>query len=123
MKSSAKRADRRACVMTDIIANVVRNVTGVTQEELRSKSCAHKVTKARFIFVELCNGVVSPASLIADYLNKDMSMISYYKKSHNECYGLYKDFREMSDESDRLLTELLTKINGTFENVFQEEGE
>lgn len=123
MKSSSQRADQRAYIMADIIANVIHSVTGVTPEELRSKSCTHRITKARFIFVELCSGVVTPAALVADYLNKDLSMIAYYKKSNNACYSLYKDFREVSDKADNMLTELLTKTNGTFRDVFQEEGE
>lgn len=122
MNSSSNKANKRAIAMLNLIAGVVKDVTGVSPDELMSKSCAHKVTKARFIFVELCNGIVSPSFLIAEYLKKNISMVSYYKNSHNECYSIYSDFREMSDKADEMLTELLTKINGTFGNVFQEEG-
>jgi hypothetical protein len=123
MRSSYERSDNRARVMLDIIAKVVSSVTNVTVDELRSSACAHRITQARFIFVDLCNGVVSPMPLVAEYLSKNQSMISYYKKSHYDYYTTYKDFRRLSDKSDELLTELLTKINGTFGNVFQEEGE
>lgn len=123
MRSSVEKSIDRANTMINIIANVVHEATGVSPDELRSNSCSHRVTKARFIFVELCNGVVSPMPLIADYLGKNHSMISYYKRSHNDYYDIYRDFKGMSDKADKLLTELLTTINGTFENVFQEEGE
>lgn len=123
MKNSVEKSIGRANAMINIIAKVVYEATGVSPDELRSNSCSHRVTKARFIFVDLCNGVVSPIPLIADYLGKNNSMISYYKRSHNDYYDIYRDFRGMSDKADKLLTELLTTINGTFENVFQEEGE
>jgi hypothetical protein len=123
MKNSVEKSIDRANAMINIIAKVVHEATGVSPDELRSDSCSHRVTKARFIFVDLCNGVVSPMPLIADYLGKNNSMISYYKRSHNDYYDIYRDFRGMSDKADKLLTELLTTINGTFENVFQEEGE
>lgn len=123
MRSSYERSDSRARVMLDIISKVVSEVTSVSVEDLRSSVCTHKVTQARFIFVDLCNGVVSPMPLVAEFLSKNKSMIPYYKKSHYDYYTTYKDFREMSDRADKLLTELLTKINGTFGNVFQEEGE
>lgn len=123
MSSSTNKADKRALTMLNLISRVVQDVTGVSKDELMSKSCAHRVTKARFIFVELCNGIISPSFLIAEYLNKNVSMVPYYKNSHNECYAIYSDFREMSDKADEMLTELLTKINGTFGDVFQEEGE
>lgn len=122
MKNSVEKSIDRANAMINIIAKVVHEATGVSPDELRSNSCSHRVTKARFIFVDLCNGVVSPIPLIADYLGKNNSMISYYKRSHNDYYDIYRDFRGMSDKADKLLTELLTTINGTFENVFQEEG-
>lgn len=123
MKSSIERADQRAYAVINLIASAVHKATGVSADELKSKSCAHRVTKARFIFADLCNGIVAPAPLIAEYLDKNAGMISYYKRSHNECYGLYSEFREMSDEANKMLVELLTKTNGTFNNVFQEEGE
>lgn len=123
MKNSVEKSIGRANAMINIIARVVHEATGVSPDELRSNSCSHRVTKARFIFVDLCSGVVSPVPLIADYLGKNNSMISYYKQSHNDNYDIYRDFREMSDKADKLLTELLTTINGTFGNVFQEEGE
>lgn len=109
--------------MTELIASVTSHVTGVTVEELRSSACNHNITKARFIFANLCNGVVSPIPVIANYLSKNNSMVAYYKREHNNYYEIYSDFREMSDKADEMLTELLTKINGTFGNVFQEEGE
>lgn len=123
MRSSVTKATDRANVMIEIIANVVHEATGVTPEELRSDSCSHRITKARFIFVDLCIGVVSPMPLLADYLGKNNSMVSYYKRSHNDYYDIYRDFREMSDKADELLTGLLTKINGNTGNVFQEEEE
>lgn len=121
MRSSAKSADARASIMLDVVAKAVSQVTGVTVEQLRSQDCTHKVTKARFIFSDLCRGVVSPASMVGDYLSKNSSMIAYYKRAHSDYYEIYKDFRDMSDKADELLTELLTSINGTVGNVFQEE--
>jgi hypothetical protein len=121
MRSSAAKSIDRANIMINIVAKVVHEATGVSPDELRSNSCSHRVTKARFIFVDLCTGVVSPISLIADYLCKNNSMLSYYKRSHNDYYDIYRDFREMSDKADELLTELLTTINGNTGNVFQEE--
>lgn len=121
MRSSAAKSIDRANTMINIVAKVVHKATGVSPDELRSNSCSHRVTKARFIFVDLCTGVVSPISLIADYLGKNNSMLSYYKRSHNDYYDIYRDFREMSDKADELLTELLTTINGNAGNVFQEE--
>lgn len=123
MKSKANKYDRRAIAMVELVASITSSVTGVTVEELRSTACNHNITKARFIFADLCNSVVSPISIIAEYLSKNNSMIAYYKREHNNYYEIYKDFREMSDKADEMLTELLTKINGTFGNVFQEEGE
>ena len=120
MRSSVVKATDRANAMIEVIANVVHEATGVTPEELRSNACSHRITKARFIFVDLCNGVVSPMPLLADYLGKNNSMVSYYKRSHNDYYVIYRDFREMSDKADELLTELLTTINGNTGNVFQE---
>ena len=121
MRSSVAKSTDRAIAMINIIARVVHEVTGVSPDELRSNSCSHRVTKARFIFVDLCNGVVSPLPLIADYLGKNNSMVSYYKRSHNDYYDIYRDFRGMSDKADELLTELLTTINGNTGHVFQEE--
>lgn len=121
MRSSIAKSTDRANAMINIIARVVHEATGVSPDELRSNSCSHRITKARFIFADLCNGVVSPMPLIADYLGKNNSMISYYKRSHNDYYDIYRDFREMSDKADELLTELLTTINGNTGNVFQEE--
>lgn len=121
MRGSVAKSTDRANAMINIIARVVHEVTGVSPDELRSNSCSHRVTKARFIFVDLCNGVVTPMPLIADYLGKNNSMISYYKRSHNDYYDIYRDFREMSDSADELLTELLTTINGNTRHVFQEE--
>lgn len=121
MRSSVAKSIDRANIMINIVAKVVHEATGVSPDELRSNSCSHRVTKARFIFVDLCTGVVSPMSLIADYLGKNNSMLSYYKRSHNDYYDIYRDFREMSDKADELLTELLTTINGNAGNVFQEE--
>lgn len=123
MRSSIERADSRANIILDIVANVVHKVTGVSPEVLKSDSCAHRVTKARFIFADLCNGITAPMPLLATYLGKNKSMVSYYKNAHNDYYAVYGDFREMSDKADKLLTELLTNINGTFGDVFQEEGE
>lgn len=121
MRSSVAKSTDRANAMINIIARVVHEVTGVSPDELRSNSCSHRVTKARFIFVDLCNGVVNPLPLIADYLGKNNSMVSYYKRSHNDYYDIYRDFRGMSDKADELLTELLTTINGNTGHVFQEE--
>lgn len=121
MRNSVEKSIDRANAMINIIARVVHEATGVSPDELRSNSCSHRVTKARFIFVDLCNGVVSPTPLIADYLCKNNSMISYYKRSHNDYYNIHRDFRVMSDKADELLTELLTTINGNTGNVFQEE--
>lgn len=121
MRSSVAKSIDRANIMINIVAKVVHEATGVSPDELRSNSCSHRVTKARFIFVDLCTGVVSPMSLIADYLGKNNSMLSYYKRSHNDYYDIYRDFREMSDKADELLTELLTTINENAGNVFQEE--
>ena len=123
MKSSIERADQRAQTMLDLISNVVYKVSGVTPSELKSKSYAHRITKARFIFAELCNGTVNPLYVIAEYLNKNVSMVSYYKKSHDECYKLYEDFKLKSDMANKMFIELLTNTNGNFDNVFQEEGE
>lgn len=121
MRSSVAKSIDRANIMINIVAKVVHEATGVSPDELRSNSCSHRVTKARFIFVDLCTGVVSPMSLIADYLGKNNSMLSYYKRSHNDYYDIYRDFRGMSDKADELLTELLTTINENAGNVFQEE--
>lgn len=121
MRSSVAKSIDRANTMINIVAKVVHEATGVSPDELRSNSCSHRVTKARFIFVDLCTGVVSPISLIADYLGKNNSMLSYYKRSHNDYYDIYRDFRGMSDKADELLTELLTTINENAGNVFQEE--
>lgn len=123
MKSRVSKYDRRAIAMVELVASVTSSVTGITVEELRSAACNHNITKARFIFADLCNSVVSPISIIAEYLSKNTSMIAYYKREHNNYYEIYKDFREMSDKADEMLTELLTKINGTFGDVFQEEEE
>lgn len=123
MKSKVNKYDRRAIAMVELVASVTSHVTGISIEELRSPSCNHNITKARFIFSDLCNNVVSPIYVIAEYLSKSVPMVSYYKREHNNYYEIYKDFREMSDKADEMLTELLTKINGTFGNVFQEEGE
>jgi hypothetical protein len=123
MKSRANKYDRRAIAMVELVASVTSSVTGITVEELRSTACNHDITKARFIFADLCNSVVSPISIIAEYLSKNNSMIAYYKRAHNNYYEIYKDFREMSDKADEMLTESLIKINGTFGDVFQEEGE
>lgn len=121
MRSSVAKSIDRANTMINIVAKVVHEATGVSPDELRSNSCSHRVTKARFIFVDLCTGIVSPISLIADYLGKNNSMLSYYKRSHNDYYDIYRDFRGMSDKADELLTELLTTINENAGNVFQEE--
>ena len=121
MRSSLEKSDTRAKIMIDIVAKVACHVAGVTVNELRSSACTHRITRARFIFVDLCSGVVSPLSMVSDYLSKNNSMIAYYKRSHNEYYSIYKDFRELSDKADRILTDLLTNINGTFEDVFQKE--
>lgn len=121
MRSRATKSTDRAKIIINIVANVVHDVTGVTPAELRSNVCSHRVTKARFIFVDLCNGIVSPMPLLAEYLGKNNSMVAYYKRSHNDYYDIYSDFRELSDKADELLTELLTTKNEYTGNVFQEE--
>lgn len=121
MRSSIGKSHDRARIMADIVAGIVHDVTGVPVEYLRSNACTHQVTRARCIFVGLCEGVVSPASILAEYLSKNNSMISYYKRAYSEHYVAYKDFRELSDKADRVLTDLLTNVNGTFRNVFQKE--
>lgn len=119
MKGSIERAVNRAILTMDIASNIVSKVTGVSPEELKSNACAHKITGARFLFVELCGGIVSPTYMIADYLGKNRTMISYYRNSFSDLYNTDCKFREMSDKADALLTELLTNVNGTIGNVFQ----
>lgn len=123
MRSSFERSNNSAYLMMDVVANIVHKVTVISKKDLKSKACNHKVTKARAIFVTLCAGVVNPVSMLADYLSKNNSMVTYYKQMHNEYYPLYGDFREMSDNADKMLTEILTTINGNFEDVFQEKGQ
>lgn len=121
MRSSNEKYTERANLMANVVASVVYRVTGIPVDVLRSDDCSRAVTRARFMFVDLCTGVVGPMAIISDYLRKNTSMIAYYKRSHNEHYEIYNDFRKMSDEADRMLTELLTTINGNTGNVFQEE--
>lgn len=121
MRSRNEKYAERANLMANIVASVVYRVTGIPVDVLRSDACSHSVTRARFIFVDLCTGVVGPIAIISGYLGKNTSMIAYYKRSHNEHYEIYSDFRKMSDEADKMLTELLTTINGNTGNVFQEE--
>ena len=54
MRNSIERANDRANAMLDVVAHVVWKATGVAPDELKSKSCMHRTTKARFIFVDLC---------------------------------------------------------------------
>lgn len=123
MISSHSRAELRAGVLLDIIAHIVSDTTGVPVDDIRANSRKHDATKARYLFVELCNGVINPAGLIGDYLDKNNSMIAYYKHSYQDLYATNKRFREMSDKADARFNEILTKINATIKHVFQEEGE
>jgi hypothetical protein len=124
MAISCESANFRAKSMLDIIATIVHQATGITPRELKSETCRHEVTKARFLFVSLCSGVVSPLPLVAEYLNRNVSMMSYYRKAHDECYDIYTDFRVKSDMANDMFNKIFTNINETIGYVFQrEEGE
>ena len=51
-----------------------------------SKSCAQEVTKARFIFVELCNGDCKPTFFNRQSILRKTRFDGFilYKNSHNE---------------------------------------
>lgn len=107
--------------MTLIVADVVFSVTGIDSITLSSKRCSQDIIRARAMFVELCTGVVSPTTIISNFLCKNNTMVSYYKKAFLEYYDKSESFRTEYDNAEKLLTDLLTTANESFRNVFQKE--
>ncbi len=87
--------------LADIMA-VVETITGVTENEIRSKGKLQDISRARVLFCHAARGFSYKINEIADFLGKDPSAIS---KHHARG-------EEMKDDAERLIRALESrKVN------------
>ena len=119
--NKSNSAMQRASIMIDTAAHIVSAITGVSIEELKSDSSNREIMKARFLFFELCSGVVTPTYLISGFINRGETVVTYYGNCFRKHYNMDRCFRSMANEASEMFNKLLLTINETVRNAIQEE--